>query len=63
MGDAYPYSRKFNTRDAYPEQKLDNDVCMAVRAGNTVYLRGQTAMDSKAGSSASATPRRRPKTQ
>ncbi len=37
--------RKFNTRDAYPEQTLDNDVCMAVRAGNTVYLRGQTAMD------------------
>ena len=37
--------RKFNTRDAYPEQKLDNDVCMAVRAGKTVYLRGQTAMD------------------
>lgn len=37
--------RTFNTRDAYPEQKLDNDVCMAVRAGNTVYLRGQTAMD------------------
>ena len=37
--------RKFNTKDAYPEQQLDNDVCMAVRAGNTVYLRGQTAMD------------------
>jgi enamine deaminase RidA (YjgF/YER057c/UK114 family) len=37
--------RKFNTRDAYPEQNLDNDVCMAVRADNTVYLRGQTAMD------------------
>jgi enamine deaminase RidA (YjgF/YER057c/UK114 family) len=37
--------RKFNTRDAYPEQKLDNDLCMAVRAGNTVYLRGQTAQD------------------
>jgi enamine deaminase RidA (YjgF/YER057c/UK114 family) len=37
--------RKFNTRDAYPEQALDNDVCMAVRAGGTVYLRGQTAMD------------------
>lgn len=36
--------RKFNTRDAYPEQKLDNDLCMAVRAGNTIYLRGQTAM-------------------
>ena len=37
--------RKFNTRDTYPEQNLDNDVCMAVRANNTVYLRGQTAMD------------------
>ncbi len=37
--------RPFNTKAAYPEQKLDNDVCMAVRAGNTVYLRGQTAMD------------------
>ena len=37
--------RPFNTKEAYPEQKLDNDVCMAVRAGNTVYLRGQTAMD------------------
>lgn len=37
--------RPFNTKDAYPEQRLDNDVCMAVRAGNTVYLRGQTAMD------------------
>ena len=37
--------RTFNTRDAYPEQKLDNDVCMAVRAGDHVYLRGQTAMD------------------
>ena len=37
--------RKFNTKDMYPEQSLDNDLCMAVRAGNTVYLRGQTAMD------------------
>ena len=36
--------RPFNTKEAYPEQSLDNDVCMAVRAGNTVYLRGQTAM-------------------
>ncbi|MDF0515845.1 RidA family protein [Bradyrhizobium yuanmingense] len=37
--------RKFNTKDAYPEQNLDNDVCMVVRANNTVYVRGQTAMD------------------
>jgi enamine deaminase RidA (YjgF/YER057c/UK114 family) len=42
---AHQRIRKFNTKDAYPDQKLDNDVCMAVRAGNTVYLRGQTAMD------------------
>jgi enamine deaminase RidA (YjgF/YER057c/UK114 family) len=37
--------RKFNTRDAYPDQRLDNDLCMVVRANNTVYVRGQTAMD------------------
>jgi enamine deaminase RidA (YjgF/YER057c/UK114 family) len=37
--------RKFNTRDAYPDQQLDNDLCMVVRANNAVYLRGQTAMD------------------
>jgi len=42
---AHQRIRKFNTSDAYPDQKLDNDVCMAVRAGTTVYLRGQTAMD------------------
>jgi enamine deaminase RidA (YjgF/YER057c/UK114 family) len=36
--------RRFNTRDVYPEQQLDNDLAMAVRAGNTVYLRGQTAL-------------------
>ncbi len=33
--------RPFNTRDTYPEQSLDNDLCQAVRAGNTVYVRGQ----------------------
>ena len=35
--------RKFNTRDTYPEQNLDNDLCQAVvtRGGRTVYLRGQ----------------------
>jgi len=37
--------RKFNTRDVYPDQKLDNDLCMVVRANSTVYVRGQTAMD------------------
>ncbi|MCB9430492.1 MAG: RidA family protein [Ardenticatenaceae bacterium] len=37
--------RKFNTKDAYPEQSLDNDLCMVVIAGNHIFLRGQTAMD------------------
>ena len=42
---AHTRIRKFNTRDAYPEQKLDNDLCQAVIAGNTIYLRGQVAQD------------------
>jgi enamine deaminase RidA (YjgF/YER057c/UK114 family) len=29
----------------YPQQALDNDVCMAVRAGNRIFLRGQTGFD------------------
>ncbi len=37
--------RKFNTRDTYPEQNLDNDLCQAVIAGNTIYLRGQCPQD------------------
>jgi enamine deaminase RidA (YjgF/YER057c/UK114 family) len=42
---AHSRLRKFNTRDVYPDQNLDNDLCMVVRANNTVYVRGQTAMD------------------
>lgn len=37
--------RPFNTRDTYPEQQLDNDLCHAVRAGNVVFLRGQVGTD------------------
>jgi enamine deaminase RidA (YjgF/YER057c/UK114 family) len=37
--------RRFNTRDVYGPQALDNDVCMAVRAGRHVFLRGQTGFD------------------
>jgi len=35
--------RKFNTKDTYPEQNLDNDLAQAVvtRGGRTVWLRGQ----------------------
>jgi enamine deaminase RidA (YjgF/YER057c/UK114 family) len=38
--------RKFNTRDAYPEQELDNDLCQAVVAkGTMVFVRGQVGQD------------------
>jgi enamine deaminase RidA (YjgF/YER057c/UK114 family) len=37
--------RPFNTRDTYPEQNLDNDLCQAVVAGRTIYLRGQVPQD------------------
>jgi enamine deaminase RidA (YjgF/YER057c/UK114 family) len=37
--------RPFNTKDTYPEQDLDNDLCQAVVAGRTVYLRGQIGQD------------------
>ena len=35
--------RKFNTKDTYPEQNLDTDLCQAVvtEGGKTIWLRGQ----------------------
>src|ERR1041384_5795339 len=33
--------RKFNTAKTYPEQKLDTELSMSVRAVNFVFLRGQ----------------------
>jgi enamine deaminase RidA (YjgF/YER057c/UK114 family) len=37
--------RPFNTKETYPEQQLDNDLCQAVVAGGVVYLRGQIGQD------------------
>ncbi len=37
--------RPFNTKVSYPEQQIDNDLCQAVIAGNTIYLRGQVGQD------------------
>ena len=38
--------RKFNTRDTYPEQRLDNDLCQVIKArGTLVFLRGQVGQD------------------
>lgn len=39
---AHQRIRKFNTKDTYPEQNLDNDLAQAVVArGTMVFLRGQ----------------------
>jgi enamine deaminase RidA (YjgF/YER057c/UK114 family) len=43
--------RPFNTADSYPEQRLDNDLCQAVVAGDTVYLRGQVPQNLNTGES------------
>jgi enamine deaminase RidA (YjgF/YER057c/UK114 family) len=37
--------RPFDTAETYPEQQLSNDLCQAVIAGDTIYLRGQVAQD------------------
>jgi enamine deaminase RidA (YjgF/YER057c/UK114 family) len=38
--------RTFNTRDTYPEQRLDNDLAQVVVArGATIFLRGQCPQD------------------
>ena len=43
---AHKRIRKFNTKETYPEQKLDNDLSQAVIAkGTTVFLRGQVSQD------------------
>ena len=43
---AHERFRKFNTRDTYPNQKLDNDLCQVVKArGTLVFVRGQVGQD------------------
>jgi enamine deaminase RidA (YjgF/YER057c/UK114 family) len=44
---AHERIRPFNTRDTYPEQRLDNDLAQAVvtRGGRIVWLRGQCPQD------------------
>jgi enamine deaminase RidA (YjgF/YER057c/UK114 family) len=38
--------RKFNTKDTYPEQALDNDLCQTVVAkGTMVFVRGQVGQN------------------
>jgi flavin reductase (DIM6/NTAB) family NADH-FMN oxidoreductase RutF len=43
---AHTRLRRFNTRETYPEQQLDNDLCQTVVArGTTVFVRGQVGQD------------------
>src|ERR1700742_5352270 len=44
--DVHTRIRKFNTRETYPEQQLDNDWCQTVVArGSMVFVRGQVGQD------------------
>ena len=46
MSTTHQRLRKFNTRDSYPDQKLDNDLCQLVKAkGTMVFVRGQVGQD------------------
>ena len=46
MPEVHQRYRKFNTRDTYPNQKLDNDLCLVVKArGTLVFVRGQVGQD------------------
>ena len=43
---AHTRLRKFNTRDTYPNQRLDNDLCQVVVAkGTMVFVRGQVGQE------------------
>lgn len=42
---AHQRFRKFSTGDMYPGKAMNNDLCMAVRAGQRIFLRGQTGFD------------------
>ena len=43
---AHTRIRTFNTKDTYPEQQLDNDLCQTVVAkGTMVFVRGQIGQD------------------
>jgi enamine deaminase RidA (YjgF/YER057c/UK114 family) len=45
VGMVHQRIRPFNTKATYPNQTLDNDLCQAVIANDTVYLRGQVGTD------------------
>ena len=46
---AHQRFRRFNTGVFYRDQAIRNEMCMAVRAGNLVFLRGQTGFTLEGG--------------
>jgi enamine deaminase RidA (YjgF/YER057c/UK114 family) len=49
---AHERLRRFNTRDTYPEQRLDNDLCQVVKARGTMgVVRGQVGQELAGGAS------------
>jgi enamine deaminase RidA (YjgF/YER057c/UK114 family) len=50
MTNPHTRIRPFNTKDTYPEQNLDNDLCQAVVArGQTIFVRGQCPQELNGG--------------
>jgi len=46
MKETHQRFRKFNTKETYPNQKLNNDLCQLVKArGTMVFVRGQVGQD------------------
>ncbi len=46
MSNPHQRFRKFNTKETYPNQNLDNDLCQVVKArGTMVFVRGQVGQD------------------
>ena len=46
MADPHQRYRKFNTKQTYPNQNLNNDLCQVVKArGTMVFVRGQVGQD------------------
>ena len=41
--------RKFNTKDVYKNVSINNDMCMVVKAGRHIFIRGQTGFDLNGG--------------
>ncbi|MXZ81852.1 MAG: RidA family protein [Gammaproteobacteria bacterium] len=46
MSEVHIRHRKFNTKQTYPTQNLNNDLCQVVCArGTTIFVRGQVGQD------------------